>query len=656
MSGIAAGSAQIMRTVIVMSLTGSVIALLLFALKPLVRDRLPKLFQYYMWLAALTALLLPISRIVILPEPQATSGGQAVSLTPIHDIVRESFFAIDASGANGARPDRSVPLPELAGDREDAAEQRQPLAAATAMFAVWLLGAAAFAGQNVARYMRFSRRLKKRFAPASADETAMLISLLPKGRVPSLYRSPLAPTPMLIGIIRPSIVLPDETYTGTQLRNILLHELTHLRRRDVLMKWLSMLAGAIHWFNPIAYFVRREIGASCELACDEIIISTLDRNGKQNYGDTLIAAVAASAFPQTRLSTTMSEDKRAIKERLGSIMKYKSFPMSTIILSCVLLVVVICGAFFLGAASGIGRDAAPKNAPGAVDSMVIASPNAPDRFDSVIPSESDNAASPNTPDQFDSVRARDAVATTPSESDYATPGPVIEHIPAARPTTGIAYAGSVITDVALLTGEIYPLGFVTEDANRFAARADPDTNQWMHPVYTWKSSDESVFTVDSSGKVTAVGKGVAMLSVFVDLMLEDEIMDYASGECVIRVIGSLGDPEPGKDSGTQTSAPNTAARAYITYADTTMNDITLIKGDHAPLGYKIVSGNGVSESFERTATWKSSNEDVFTVNSSGTVTAADVGDATLTATIEFMTSDGDIQQATAECNVRVRKN
>ena len=368
MSGIATGSVQIMRTIIIMSLTGSAIALLLFILKPLMRDRLPKLFQYYMWLAVLAALLLPISKIVILPEPPATPSGQTVSLTPIHDIVHESFFAIDAIRA---RSDRSAQPPEITGDRPDAATQNQPPyaetqdqppdaatqtqppdTAATAVFAIWLLGAAAFAGRNVTRYMRFSRSLRKRFKPADVRETAMLMELRPKGRIPSLHRSLFAPTPMLIGIIHPSIVLPDKTYTDTQLRNILLHELTHLRRRDVIMKWLSMLASALHWFNPIAYLVRREINSSCELACDEIIISTLDRNGKQNYGDTLIAAVAAGACPQTRLSTTMSEEKRAIKERLGSIMKYKSFSMTTIILSCVLLVVVICGAFFLGAASG----------------------------------------------------------------------------------------------------------------------------------------------------------------------------------------------------------------------------------------------------------------------------------------------------------------
>jgi len=66
-----------LRTIITMSITGSVIAIILFILKPLVRNRLPKSVQYYLWFVVLVALVVPISRFIVLPD--STSNVPAIS-------------------------------------------------------------------------------------------------------------------------------------------------------------------------------------------------------------------------------------------------------------------------------------------------------------------------------------------------------------------------------------------------------------------------------------------------------------------------------------------------------------------------------------------------------------------------------------------------
>ena len=58
-------------------------------------------------------------------------------------------------------------------------------------------------------------------------ELALLQALCPKKGAPSLYRSALAVTPMLVGVFRPAVYLPDRAYTDEQLGNILRHELMH---------------------------------------------------------------------------------------------------------------------------------------------------------------------------------------------------------------------------------------------------------------------------------------------------------------------------------------------------------------------------------------------------------------------------------------------
>ena len=67
--------------------------------------------------------------------------------------------------------------------------------------------------------------------------------------------------------------------------------------------------GAIHWFNPFIYLVRREMNKACELACDESVIKKFDIREMQLYGDTLIA-VAADSIKKTSLPITTFEGKK----------------------------------------------------------------------------------------------------------------------------------------------------------------------------------------------------------------------------------------------------------------------------------------------------------------------------------------------------------
>ncbi len=339
---------EIMRMFLTMSLTGSVATLFLFAIKPVIKDRLPKSFQYYMWFTVFIALVLPLSKIVVLPE-SSVSNNPTTSLTPIYDIVQwvsHEFL------------EEPVGLISLLQEQSALQTQNQFLNVnmATIFFIVWQFGMLVFLSFNIICYMLFAQRLKKYSVCASPHEIEVLNKLSGKEHTPRLYTNSIVSTPILIGMFRPVIVLPDRKYADMQLQNILLHELTHLRRHDIAVKWVSVFLGALHWYNPIIYLVRREINRACELACDEAVIKSLDTDGKQNYGDALIA-VAGDKTAKIPLSTTMCEDKKVLKERLGAIMKHTNFSRKRIVLSSIILVIILCGTFYLGAASGTGNTA-----------------------------------------------------------------------------------------------------------------------------------------------------------------------------------------------------------------------------------------------------------------------------------------------------------
>lgn len=91
-----------------------------------------------------------------------------------------------------------------------------------------------------------------------------------------LMRCCLLDTPMLMGLWRPCILLPEVELEEQQLRYVLLHELSHRRRRDLWLKFLLLVAKAVHWFNPLVWWMARRASADIEVACDADVLRLHD--------------------------------------------------------------------------------------------------------------------------------------------------------------------------------------------------------------------------------------------------------------------------------------------------------------------------------------------------------------------------------------------
>lgn len=360
---------DIMRTVLLLSLCGTALAVLLAVLRRLLKNRLPKALFYYLWLLVLLRLALPVALPVpglelTLPEPRSAEAvTPPVSVQAAPDGMVGQPIPFDPSYVQTVPADTVITGNglELSFQQEKALWYRSVWTFLCENFLhIWLAGAAIHFLWFAVSYFRFCRSLKQDCLPLWEHEQALLEGLRGKWRVEAC-RSPLAQTPMLVGLIRPRIILPETAITTLQLECILRHELTHLRRRDLLYKWFTVAVTSFHWFNPLMPWLRREIARCCELSCDEAVIGSMNEDWKRTYGETLLALAAVSALPRAVPATTLCEEKKQLKERLVGILKYKHVTAVILLLSCLLALLVA------GCAAVLGPNAARRELPQAAD-------------------------------------------------------------------------------------------------------------------------------------------------------------------------------------------------------------------------------------------------------------------------------------------------
>lgn len=358
---------DLMKILLVLSASGTVLAAVMAGLRRVLKEKLPKALFYYLWLLVLLRLIVPVA----LPVP----GLERVMEPPVVESVAPPGVQAAPEGVAG-RPAVIVPgEPQTHPGQTVPGVPGQPVSVETPgprwyeqvwdflcrhFTALWLAGAALHFLWFAVSYFRFCRGLKQDCLPLWEHEQALLEDLRGQWRVEAC-RSPLAQTPMLVGLIRPRIILPETAITTLQLECILRHELTHLRRQDLLYKWFTVAVTSFHWFNPLMPWLRKEISRCCELSCDEAVISSMSDDQKRTYGETLLALAAVSALPRAVPATTLCEEKKQLKERLVGILKHKHATAVILLLSCLLALLVA------GCAAVLGPNAARRELPQAAD-------------------------------------------------------------------------------------------------------------------------------------------------------------------------------------------------------------------------------------------------------------------------------------------------
>lgn len=335
------------------SVEAGVLVLVVLLAQWLFGKRIAPRWRCALWLLVMARLLLPVSAgsmvsmFNLFPqlknmEPAMAHRPPAVkqNVAPIAPVVPSTKPAsleappMDSHTPNSATESHSVPLqtkskanskPVMAGMAP------MKISRALILFTLWLAGLLFFAGYVLAS----SFRIRRRFANLKPVTNPDLLALLQDCRQRlgvrselSLSESPEIGTPALYGFLKPRLLLPGEfiaRFSARELRFVLLHELAHVKRRDVLLNWLAAILQIVHWFNPLVWLGFARWRADRELACDALALETVGAGQNQEYGQTILRLL--ENFTQRNAVPGLVgilEDKKQLQRRIRMIAGFRS--------------------------------------------------------------------------------------------------------------------------------------------------------------------------------------------------------------------------------------------------------------------------------------------------------------------------------------------
>ncbi len=354
----------ILMTVLSLSLSGSALGLIVLLLSRLFKKQLTSGLVYLCWALVVLRFALPVSGLIGLraqdPAQGAakyTGGAGFYSYYSRTEglLTREDANEMPKEGA-GSGQGASLPGGAQTGAAPGTALEKTgtPFYRDVRFwFALWLSGALLSFGGTLLSFGRFKRLLFRTLKPARPVDSSVL-GALNASPYPALYRSDKVSSSLLLGLIRPVIVLPDREYSADDLDRVLRHELIHYRRGDLALKWLQALVYALHWFNPLTYLFRAQTTLYCELSCDQRLLKSMDRDDKRSYGELLLKLAADRALPRRVIAVSFTTQKRDLKERLVQIMYFKRLGKQALALGLALVMMVAGCAFVLGPARASG--------------------------------------------------------------------------------------------------------------------------------------------------------------------------------------------------------------------------------------------------------------------------------------------------------------
>ncbi len=256
-----------------------------------------------LWEGAAVALLLAAA-LCALRSPRARYVAACAALLALLAAFTITLARLWPAGAAPAAQ-HMAPLPGLPQIDMAASDTASPHAFHAADFLPWLapfwmLGVLAFHLRALAGWIAARRLRRSGVCCAAADWTARLEGLAARIRISrpvTLFESSLADAPLVIGYLRPIILMPIGLLAGlpaAQVEAILAHELAHIRRQDYIVNLVQTFVEGLLFYHPAVWWISHVIRAERENCCDDVAVAV--------SGDARQYAAALAALEQNRFA------------------------------------------------------------------------------------------------------------------------------------------------------------------------------------------------------------------------------------------------------------------------------------------------------------------------------------------------------------------
>ncbi len=330
---------ELFKALLITSLAGSVLAVVISLLRPITKKIFGYSWHYYIWLCVLFVMLMPV-RFNVNTTPAPNIATQAVQ-------TQQTVVSEQPETTENIVQTAPIQKPQLL-QKATVIWDRIIYNRMNILAYVWLIGAIALMLLNVVRYVRLNIKIRKNGEVISCPETREYTDRRINVRIWENVASP-----FMTGVFRPTLILPKMELSGEQLDNILRHEMTHFKRNDILYKWFAEFVKCVHWFNPMVWYVSKQIASECEISCDMAVTKNMTDSEEMSYVSTILSLLPTGKSKQLPLTTQMASSKKFLKRRFIMIKNKKTTSRFMSVLSAVIAVVMLSTTVF---ASGVLSD------------------------------------------------------------------------------------------------------------------------------------------------------------------------------------------------------------------------------------------------------------------------------------------------------------
>ncbi|MBQ3514997.1 MAG: M56 family metallopeptidase [Lachnospiraceae bacterium] len=195
-------------------------------------------------------------------------------------------------------------------------------------FIIWVFGIIFFLCKNFIQDIHFKYLMSKE----QVTENECIYSIMNqiagnRAEKIRVIETTLVNTPMIAGLMKPTIYLPKIVLSDKELYNILLHEWTHYIHKDIWIKFLLKLLCTIYWWNPFLYLLKHDIDDTLEVKCDLSITTKMTENEKTEYLESILKVAKSlhskkTLTPSINIGFITQKKNHSLKERFNYILEY----------------------------------------------------------------------------------------------------------------------------------------------------------------------------------------------------------------------------------------------------------------------------------------------------------------------------------------------